>query len=188
MQIITDKNILYLTYKLRIFDTMNLFIDNYNDWINLAKSFVGDKYAQDIVQEAYIKIHNKQEVNRSYIYLTIKHLSLDLLKSNQKVIKVDVYDFEEEVSDLESKEYFEKIISKIEKELNSWTGVSKSGWYNSTIFSLYKDTPLSLRQLAAETDISVVSIFHTVKDCKQIIRTKFAEDYEDYKNGDYELI
>lgn len=161
---------------------MDLFIKNYNDWVNLAKSFVGEKYAQDIIQEAYIKLHNKPEINRSYIYLTIKHLSLDLLKSNQKIIKVDVYDYEDEGSELERKEALEKIYFKIEDEVSSWR------WYDAKLFNLYKNTSMSFRELSLETGISVVSIFHTVKDCKQIIRNEFAEDYEDYKNQDYELI
>ena len=42
--------------------------------------------------------------------------------------------------------------------------------------------------MAKETNISSVNIFHTLKKGKNIIRDKFEEDYEDYKNGDYDLI
>lgn len=157
---------------------MDIFIDNYNDWVNLAKSFVGDNYAHDIVQEAYIKIHDKKELNRSYIYLTIKHLSLDLLKSNNKVIKLSLEDYQDEESNIEKKQAYEELISKIEEEINTWR------WYDAKLFNLYKDTSMSFRDLSLETGISLVSIFHTVKDCKQIIKNDFTEDYQDYKNQD----
>ena len=42
--------------------------------------------------------------------------------------------------------------------------------------------------MAKETDISFVNIFHTLKKGKNIINKKFAEDYEDFKNQDYDLI
>ena len=61
-------------------------------------------------------------------------------------------------------------------------------WYDKKIFELYRDTPLSIRGMAKETDISFVNIFHTLKKGKNIINKKFAEDYEDYKNQDYDLI
>jgi hypothetical protein len=39
-----------------------------------------------------------------------------------------------------------------------------------------------------ETNISVTSIFNTVKTCKKRIKNNVGEDYEDFKNKDYELI
>ena len=45
-----------------------------------------------------------------------------------------------------------------------------------------------MRQLSALTKISVTSIFHTIKHCKQRLMDNVGEDYEDYLNGDYERI
>ena len=42
--------------------------------------------------------------------------------------------------------------------------------------------------MARETEISSVNIFHTLKKGKNIMNQKFAEDYEDFKNGDFDLI
>jgi len=36
--------------------------------------------------------------------------------------------------------------------------------------------------------ISLTSIFNSMKENKRILKEKFSEDYEDFKNGDYNLI
>ena len=55
-------------------------------------------------------------------------------------------------------------------------------------FEIYRDSGKSLRQLSKETNISVKSIFQTLKHCKQRIKENVGEDYLDYKNKEYELI
>ena len=52
----------------------------------------------------------------------------------------------------------------------------------------YRDTNMSIRKIAAETKISWVSIFNTLKNAKNILKEKLKEDYEDYKNQDYERL
>jgi hypothetical protein len=47
---------------------------------------------------------------------------------------------------------------------------------------------MSIRKIAAETKISWVSIFNTLKNAKNILKEKLKEDYEDYKNEDYERL
>jgi predicted DNA-binding protein YlxM (UPF0122 family) len=61
-------------------------------------------------------------------------------------------------------------------------------WYDQKLFKLYRDTDMSIRKIAAETGISWVSIFNTLKKCKKDLNDKFNEDYDDYLNGDYERI
>ena len=45
-----------------------------------------------------------------------------------------------------------------------------------------------MRKLAAETKISWVSIYNSLKHLKQDLRDKLQEDYLDYKNKDYDRI
>lgn len=162
---------------------MDNFINNYDDWVNLAKSFVPEIYAQDIVQEAYIKLskYESQDFNRSYIYLTIRSLCLDFLKAKNKIHKesIDNYNIEY-ITEIETKKTHDLIIDKIENEIESWT------WYDKELFKIYKDTPLSLRKIAEETGISLTSIHITIKKCKKILKDKFKKDYQDYLNKDYE--
>jgi hypothetical protein len=47
---------------------------------------------------------------------------------------------------------------------------------------------VGMRQLARDTDISLNSIYNSIKKYKEIIREKFSEDWEDYINQDFDLI
>lgn len=45
-----------------------------------------------------------------------------------------------------------------------------------------------MRDLAEETNISLTSIFITLKNCKDRLRDNVSEDYEDFINEDFDLI
>jgi predicted DNA-binding protein YlxM (UPF0122 family) len=47
---------------------------------------------------------------------------------------------------------------------------------------------MSMRDIATETNISLISIFHSIKNYKEILSTKFQKDYQDYINNDYNQI
>ena len=44
---------------------------------------------------------------------------------------------------------------------------------------------MSMRDIAKETNISLISIFNSIKNYKEILNTKFSKDYQDYINNDY---
>ena len=77
---------------------------------------------------------------------------------------------------------YNEICTLIDDHIDNWR------WYERRLFILYRDSDLSIRGIAAETGISWVSIYHTLKSAKQELKEKFGEDYDDYKNNDYELI
>ena len=84
---------------------------------------------------------------------------------------------------IHANEVVKDILGKINQEVESW-----DYWYDKKLFKMYYNTDLSLRKLADETNISVTSIFNSCKNYKEIIRNKFGEDFEDYLNGDFDLI
>ena len=45
-----------------------------------------------------------------------------------------------------------------------------------------------MREIAEETDISLTSIFNTLSNCKKRLKHSVGEDFDDYLNGEYELI
>ena len=47
---------------------------------------------------------------------------------------------------------------------------------------------MSLRQISKGANISLTSIFNSIKNYRAILKDKFVEDIEDYLNGDYHLI
>jgi len=107
--------------------------------------------------------------------------------SKRKVNKVSIDDDEVTIqipddSQMDEQLAFHKICTMIDEHIEGWR------WYEKKLFTLYRDTDLSIRAIAKETNISWVSIFNTLKHAKKEIKNKFKEDYEDYKNKDYDRI
>ena len=156
------------------------------------------------------KVINNGKVSKGYMFFVLRSIFITYIKQSNKVRKINIdavvklnyskesssyncniKELKEKFGEIHEKGISEDIIrekaygricDKIDKELESWH------WYDKKIFELYRDTPLSIRGLAKETDISFVNIFHTLKKGKNIINKKFAEDYQDFKNEDYDLI
>jgi transcriptional regulator of aromatic amino acid metabolism len=83
-----------------------------------------------------------------------------------------------------NKDYAQQIIlDNIQQEVDGW-----DRWYDQKLFKIYYETDISMRKLAKDSHISVTSIFNSCKNYKQIINSKFNEDYQDYINGDFHLI
>ena len=66
------------------------------EWHIMALSICKDKYiAGDLVNEMYIKIYdsNKKwtEINKWYIWVTMKHLYYDILKLESKTVSIDYF-------------------------------------------------------------------------------------------------
>ena len=85
-------------------------------------------------------------------------------------------------SHLDEQIAFHKICELIDGKLDTMH------WYDKKLFSLYKNTDLSLRAIAKETKISWVSIFISLKSIKLEIKQDFQEDWDNYKNEDYERL
>ena len=56
------------------------------------------------------------------------------------------------------------------------------------IFQEYIKTGKSIRTLAKQSKISKDSIFQTLKNCKAKLKEKVGEDWEDFKNEDFDKI
>jgi DNA-directed RNA polymerase specialized sigma24 family protein len=186
---------------------LEIVAKQHNDWVLMAKKMGAKHYAEDIVQEAYIKLHKytdpnkvikKGKVSKGYMFFVIRSIYLHYVVNKNKIHKINIDDFykddgfkeitQENLHKFTDQDYldeeqaFGRLINKMDNELDSWD------WYSKRIFEIYRDTPLSIRGMAKETGISFVNIFHTLKKGKQIMRDKFSEDYEDFKNKDYNKI
>tara|TARA_R100001530_G_scaffold116636_1_gene83706 strand:- start:393 stop:977 length:585 start_codon:yes stop_codon:yes gene_type:complete len=185
---------------------------HHKEWVEVAKTLGADHYAEDVVQEAYLKlvhynqpqkfINDKNEIHRGYMFFVIRSVVSDFRRIKNKIKKVPIktiIKWAETNDDLnvltvndmtrlssftnhDEEEAFWKLCAKMDKELENWS------WYDKKIFEIYRDTPLSIRGMAKETDISWVNIFHTLKRGKIKMKEKFKEDYEDFKNKDYDLL
>jgi len=180
---------------------LELLAKNHKLWIKMVVGFGCDvDTAKDIVQSMYLRIHkyvkdeqkimyNDDEVNRFFIYVTLKNMWKTYEKGADKFVFFEIR--EDDALDTELMEFafdeametaFERLIDKITQEMDSWHR------YDKILSEKYLKSDYSLRDIASGSGISLTSIFNSMRENKRILKEKFAEDYEDFKNGDYNLI
>jgi len=128
---------------------------------------------------------NNGKINKTYMWLSLRNTFLMHLRKSGKMAKVSLEHIamlQQDPGEELKHESYSKILDVLDEEITNWH------WYDQKLFKLYKDTDLSMRDISKETSISVTSIFHTIKQCKTRINESVGENYEDYINGDYELI
>lgn len=173
--------------------------ENHTLWIKMVINMGCDKHiAEDIVQSMYLRIHrlvtdekkimyNDDEVNRFFIYVTLKNMFVDFVKARNKYTffeYMETDDIEEGLEDIEfdEQEAFHNLVDSMSSEIMSWER------YDIILSQLYFKTDLSLRDIANGSGISLMSIYNSIKNYKNILNNKFMDDYQDYVNGDYHLI
>jgi predicted DNA-binding protein YlxM (UPF0122 family) len=170
--------------------------ERHNEWIKIVESFGEKNFQEDIVQQSYLiiykyaseeKIIENGIVSRGYMYFTLRTTWLQFINAKNKIKKVEL-DAEENYTqiadntDLDEQVGYDKFRTLIDDHINNWR------WYDKTLFRLYRDTDMSIRKIADETKISWVSIYNTLKKCKEELRELFDEDYLDLKYKEYERI
>lgn len=174
---------------------LNLLASKHSEWIKMAHSFGAGDYAEDIVQEMYIRLNKyvetperimyKDEPNKLFVWVTLRNMVRNFQNKKQIVHytgDIVEHDREEEVFDFAEAESFEKLVDKV------WEFTNDLHWYDKKMFEVYHTTDMSMRDIEKETGISLFSIFDTLKKSKEYVHEKIKEDYEDYQNGDYDQI
>ena len=120
----------------------------------MAKLFDNNN-AEDIVQDAYIKLSMyateekcfiNGKPNKNYLFIVIRNTYLSLYKG--KFVVVDFIDSETEEDFSETVELdWYRFRTLCEAEVNSWDA------YDKKLFTLYRDSDMSMRKLAKETGI-----------------------------------
>ena len=188
---------------------------HHKTWIKTVQGLGGDSYSEDIVQEMYLKINKYSSAEKvfkngklqnGYIFFVLRSILYTYLNQRNKVKKSPiewlinnldkdkennpttytkilddslVYDSPETV---ESEVAYGKILDKIDLETMNWQE------YDRDIFNVYRSTGMSFRNMAKFSEISYTNLYYTVKTCKDKIRDKFGEDWEDFNNNDLENI
>ena len=177
-------------------DWLNIVAKQHNEWVDIVIGFGEYNYAEDIVHESYLRlikyatpqnIIKDNKVSRGYMFFTLRSVYFQYYNSKRKITKISLDDPKwnidiEAIETIEEQEAFHSVCILIDEVAENWA------WYDRKLFKLYRDTGLSIRKIAAETNISWVSIFNTLKNCKKEVRDKLNEDYLDYKNEDYERV
>ena len=182
---------------------------NHKVWLRMTLGFgANPSIAEDIVQDMYIKVYEMVErgkdisygdddVNKFYIYLTLKSLYGDYYRQKNKLTVYSTDDNPEDNKyesvagkvDYDGKEQlaFEMTYAKVMKVLNELP-LSDNYPYFKNIFIGYNTNKMSMRKMAKETGINLNSIFNTLTKVMDIVRSEVGEDVEDYFNKDYHLI
>ena len=183
---------------------------NHKKWISLAFKIVGSNvFAEDLVQEAYLKIHKSlknvskilnenNEIRLGYFYSTLFSVCIDFkrIKGRQPLVEYDevVYSYQiTDTFDIEENYAFDRLMKNIDKEIRQWHR------YDIMFTDIYYKTDISLRGLEKESNfidengkrykgISLTSLYNTSKNCKRRLKDKFDEDVQDYYNGDYDKL
>lgn len=166
----------------------------HNEWIAIIRKFGERNYAEDIVQETYIKIHTSgactkavinQEVNRAFVWISLRNNYLSFAKEKAKAVKVG----DEVLKNLEYQNTsIDLHLANDKLEVIILNEIAKWDWYDSKLFLIYINEDKSFRVLSKETRIGLSSIANTIKACKERIRAQCGEDVEDYLNGEYDKI
>lgn len=167
---------------------------HHKEWIKTIQSLGEYDYAEDIVQESYIALMKyadesklidvNGDVRKGYMFFTLRSLFYQYYNKKKLINKVpfdgcwELFDD----SNIEEHKAYNDICLMIDEEIENWH------WYDKKLFKLYRDTDMSMRDIASETNISLISIFHSIKNYKEILKNKFQKDYQDYIENDYNNI
>ena len=175
---------------------LSIVAEQHDEWVKIINSFGEYNYAEDLVQESYLalvkyakpeKIIKDGKAARGYMFFTLRSIFYQYYNKKKKINKISIDNLDyliqlPDQTDYEEQEAFHKICLMVDDLSDSWH------WYDKKLWKLYSQTDMSIRKLAAETKISWVSIFNTLKGLKQEVRNKIQEDFEDYKNQDYDKL
>lgn len=152
----------------------------HGEWLKIAKLYNGGAFAEDLVQDMYLKLHkyanpdkfiNNGKVNKGYVFFALKSVINDY--HNKKLITTDElpYDLaDEQTADFEG-EWWD-FCQSVEDIAKGWK------WSDRMIFEHYKLSGQSMRSMADAYGISVTSIFLTLKVCKADLKEKLSDEWE----------
>jgi DNA-directed RNA polymerase specialized sigma24 family protein len=151
--------------------------------------------AKDLVQDMYIRLDRLvkdpqkmmygDEVNRYYVWTTLRNMYFSKLKKDRASIFYELRDSDEsEIDDYDTLEddAFRNITDKIDNITSKWT------IYDKRLFELYFIEGLSLRAISKGSKIGLTSIHTSILNYKQILRDNLSEDLIDYFNQDFDKI
>jgi DNA-directed RNA polymerase specialized sigma24 family protein len=173
-------------------NALNILSKHHKEWLNIVRLFGNDELAEDIVHDVYLKIHEYNyyqkilidgEPNRALMWILLRNTTYRANKTASNDLSIEVVrDLSGEEFELIKHESLDNIYERIEIEISTWD------WYDQKMWKIYKDEGKSMRKISEDTGISLMSIFRTIKFCKDRIRQSVGEDYTDFLNNEFELI
>jgi len=177
------------------------------EYIKMARAIAGNNnevfnYAEDFVQEAYLRlaryddlfdkvVTSKGKVSKGYMFFCLRSIIVNAIKkkSNLKYNYLgSQYDFEETYNFVDTGLDQEKLgVEALETKMYQILK-EEAKWFDYELFKTYLTSGKSFRTIAEESKIGIRTIYLSIKRSKMIIAEKLFEDYQDFVNGDYDLI
>jgi RNA polymerase sigma factor (sigma-70 family) len=156
--------------------------ERHKDWVQMATNLGAGHYAEDIVQEMYIKLSqiknperlidkkNPNQLVGFYVYTIIRSLIVDLQRIQKRTQMVSI----ESIRALKASDVDMEFEAEFNKKLDAVEQAKdEMNWYDLKLFELYHNEGLSIRKLSKETRISASSIFNTLRNAKSEIHEAY---------------
>ncbi len=164
--------------------TLEKIAKKHKVWINTVISFGCDpNIAEDIVQEAYIKINKLikngldisygNDINYFYVYKTLKTLYGDLLRKNKKIKKVNIDALNKYIIIEEEEQKKDIDVTKKMQELSKV--LDSIYWYDRKVFEIIS-SGVTIAELSRKTNITYASLYNTYRNVKNIIKQNIEWD------------
>jgi len=161
--------------------TIHHIAQRHCEWLKMARALGGGDMSEDIVQEMYLRLLEKQsegfeirnieykgQVNTFYIFTVIRSITVDgqrRTKAAPTVIPIDGIQVEDcepyDADGCHQKATAEQVCAEVIQEMH---------WYNRRVLELSEK--MSIRRLARETGISHFSLWHTLKKTKEYVKNE----------------
>ena len=182
---------------------LEMLSKKHSAWVGYVVNMGCDPYyAEDIVQDSYIRIYEyiergvnidygDDDVNDFYFYMTLRSVYMNGLKKkgldyhippDDESLNKTLVNLEADYGDVEMEASYTRLVNKIFKEVNTWEG------YHQSLFVAYFTSGLSLDKLSEGTGIGRSSLYNSIKKYREVIQKLFSEDAEDFYNKDYDKI
>lgn len=157
---------------------------HHNEWVRVVNTFGELFYAEDIVQEVYIRLitYSKEEVcilngdiNRAYMYYVLRNTYLLMNRGNKPTYVSIDNAFNLAANSDTILEAYKELENSIDSEVARWH------WYDQRVWEVHRDKGMSIRQIANQSKISSKSIFTTLKACKTRIKEATQDQWDNYK-------
>ena len=182
---------------------LNIIAKDHKKWVNYVRNFGEYNYAEDIVQEMYLKLVRMDEAQRtaadkryalnystedrvlndngtpnaSYIWLVLRTMFIDFQKQKNKYQKISLNDIQiEESYNTDMEQAWGDFTTVVERESNTWQ------LYDRLLFNLYSSSKISMRDISEGTGIELRSIWNTINNCKGRIKIRLCDEYKELKN------
>lgn len=146
--------------------------EQHDRWTSFSKSIGAGSFAEDCVQNAYIKLteyHQRNPENKltvGLMFFAVRSCTIDHIRTIQQFDEIDTVEDRPDDYDHSEDEKIQQIIDVI-KTFN---------WFDKRIMEIYfnigmkRQKKMSMRDIAKETGISLSTIFNTIKKCKERLK------------------